>query len=631
MSRKAKKPTLPTPAAVPVANADEVLDGEHFQPAAAESSPDEVGAGGTSHPQHPLHFVWKPTAFTWLLIGLTALVCLLGGYIVYYNRATMAPVASTATYTTRKAATHVSEHITGVAGVASGSMQYSAEPVAMDNLHLLKTDTEDERTDEKSAQYYKLGTNKGGDTLFALVVQDRFGFTSFGEGVSFIGVQKANKAVFLLVKHSPRGFYQTDSSSTDLVTSYTFFGSVTFDQTTTLTELTVPTSMAYKSGSLIRPSYSTLGFSRSAPDGYTLLGDAPQGKLYEYDGTNLPKGYNLRGYALRTKDSQWYGYLASLPEGFQKADGSYDTSQLKFTAPALAAKSYSQGAFGCGSIGTVSRMAALDVENTTQIGTIGGGPLYALNETNPLTIGFYKDYEQLVGYIKDSTQAPDGISLTLTEPQFAALPGVIGFHDSLGNLVIMSAKDYRTPGGCAKPVIYLYPTKPTTVSVSVGATIWNSAPLYGPDGWHVLASPNGSLVTTSGIVKSLFWDGLGRGTYPAASAGRVVPSGQALATIQTDLAAQGLNPSEIRDFVDFWGSKLPTNKPYTRLSWLTKSELDTLAPLRISPRPDTTIRVFLDFEGLDTPTALTPQILSAPSRSGFTAVEWGGLLQGLQP
>ena len=57
--------------------------------------------------------------------------------------------------------------------------------------------------------------------------------------------------------------------------------------------------------------------------------------------------------------------------------------------------------------------------------------------------------------------------------------------------------------------------------------------------------------------------------------------------------------------------------------------MNDLAPLSISPKPDTVKRVFLDFAGQNTPaTDLAPQQLKGFMRTGFTVVEWGGLLLG---
>ena len=48
------------------------------------------------------------------------------------------------------------------------------------------------------------------------------------------------------------------------------------------------------------------------------------------------------------------------------------------------------------------------------------------------------------------------------------------------------------------------------------------------------------------------------------------------------------------------------------------------ARLTIDPAPDTLIRVFLAWKGLEEPVEVPPQGLTAPERTGFTAVEWGG-------
>ena len=84
----------------------------------------------------------------------------------------------------------------------------------------------------------------------------------------------------------------------------------------------------------------------------------------------------------------------------------------------------------------------------------------------------------------------------------------------------------------------------------------------------------------------------------------------------------------IKDFLEFWMPRMPTTS-YVRLSWLNTEQMNQLAPLHITPRPDTMIRVFLDFSGQATAdTTLTPQTLTSIPRDGFTVIEWGGLLLG---
>jgi hypothetical protein len=51
------------------------------------------------------------------------------------------------------------------------------------------------------------------------------------------------------------------------------------------------------------------------------------------------------------------------------------------------------------------------------------------------------------------------------------------------------------------------------------------------------------------------------------------------------------------------------------------------APLAVSPKADTEIRVFMVYQPLDAPVNIAPQTLTAPARNGFTLVEWGGMMQ----
>ena len=47
-------------------------------------------------------------------------------------------------------------------------------------------------------------------------------------------------------------------------------------------------------------------------------------------------------------------------------------------------------------------------------------------------------------------------------------------------------------------------------------------------------------------------------------------------------------------------------------------------PLEINPNPDSLIRVWMTFKGLDNPIEVQEQKLESPDRTGFVVVEWGG-------
>jgi len=233
----------------------------------------------------------------------------------------------------------------------------------------------------------------------------------------------------------------------------------------------------------------------------------------------------------------------------------------------------------------------------------------------------YNEYKDVLQY--DSGLPASDKNLTAT--QFKQKDGFIVVKDDAGRWVIMARQEYFPSGGCAKPVVYLYPTTATLVNVSVGADVTKSEPNYPAGGWKaVLAQINGNLQYQGKVYDSLFWEGYGKGTYPVITSGSFVKHADVETKIRADLTSQGLNTKEIQDFWTFWSAKVP-NKNYVRISWLSKTQLQQLAPLYISPKPDTTIRVFLDMEGADTPYEITPQSFITPKRTGFTAIEWGGL------
>jgi hypothetical protein len=205
---------------------------------------------------------------------------------------------------------------------------------------------------------------------------------------------------------------------------------------------------------------------------------------------------------------------------------------------------------------------------------------------------------------------------------------VVVWRDGLGDYHVFYDSDFSPLAECGKPVIYLYPTTKTEVKVRVGAKVRISEPLYG-NGWNVVAYPDGKIINSDGAVyENLYWEGMGRGTYPAITQGRVVKQANIETELRRDLKALGLNQKEAADFMEFWLPKTPKS-PYIRLTWLDTAAMNELAPLMISPRPETVARIFLDFCGQETvKTDLSPQQLQGFKRNGFTVVEWGGLLVG---
>ena len=88
------------------------------------------------------------------------------------------------------------------------------------------------------------------------------------------------------------------------------------------------------------------------------------------------------------------------------------------------------------------------------------------------------------------------------------------------------------------------------------------------------------------------------------------------------LARLGLTRREANEFIVFWLPQLEEN-PYNLIAFQTDAYTDH-ARLTVTPEPDTVLRVFMAWKPLDAPVEIEAQPLTAPTREGFTLVEWGG-------
>lgn len=177
--------------------------------------------------------------------------------------------------------------------------------------------------------------------------------------------------------------------------------------------------------------------------------------------------------------------------------------------------------------------------------------------------------------------------------------------------------------GVYKPNIYLYPTDQTQVDVSFGipSLLTVTDPPY-KDGWSVTALPNGTLYLDGQEYGYLFYESE---TYPdfwQTSEGFVIHADKRETEFRDILTRCGLNERETADFCEFWCSKLEDGRDYAMYPQFTQA-VDAAMPAEISPQPDTFYRVWFAFVKDGTPER-EPE-LQAVSRTGFTAVEWGGL------
>ena len=279
---------------------------------------------------------------------------------------------------------------------------------------------------------------------------------------------------------------------------------------------------------------------------------------------------------------------------------------------------------GCGGTTCYAYADYVTENDLREIGkTSTGDSIYALRDNNfqsklkSMYDSYYPGYDP-------ATQKPyEKISFE----EFVTQKPLIFWKDPFGQFIEFKNAKYLPAVECGKPVIYLYPTKTTDISVKVfptgGFTI--TEPAYN-DGWFVKAHTDGTLYNYNdkNTYPYLFWEGHGM-NYKRPEQGFVVAKSDVKKFLEEKLAKFGLIEKEYSEFIEFWLPKMQ-DKNYYFITFVPQEQFDKLAPLFVSPKPDTIIRVFMDFEGMDNPISVKPQIIKTTPRIGFTVVEWGGAL-----
>jgi len=195
----------------------------------------------------------------------------------------------------------------------------------------------------------------------------------------------------------------------------------------------------------------------------------------------------------------------------------------------------------------------------------------------------------------------------------------------LSSIVIINYPYYAGDGGdvvAYKPAIYLYPeeTLKIKVSLSINGEITISEPEYN-NGWDVVVEPGGIV---EGNYDYLFYEA--RLNYlQTPDDGWCVAYEHLEIWMNTTLKELGLNEKESKDFKVFWLDFLPIAN-YYEIKLLSKEYLDLHMGLIIAPKPETIIRVMLTFSPYQNAVEIDTPLITAPIRSGFTVVEWGGFI-----
>lgn len=191
-------------------------------------------------------------------------------------------------------------------------------------------------------------------------------------------------------------------------------------------------------------------------------------------------------------------------------------------------------------------------------------------------------------------------------------------------IIIGAVIDSLNSSVSAKPVIYLYPEKEMQVSVKLkyNGKLLYTYPSY-DSGWNVTAKPDGTLINSKDKreYSYLFWEGKTDTKYDM-SRGFVVKGKDTAAFLQDKLSEMGLTPKEYNEFIVYWLPKMQDN-PYNLITFQGKSYTDS-AKLKVEPKPDSVLRVFMAYKKLNKPVEVEEPDIKRYYRRGFTVVEWGG-------
>ena len=226
------------------------------------------------------------------------------------------------------------------------------------------------------------------------------------------------------------------------------------------------------------------------------------------------------------------------------------------------------------------------------------------------------DIEEL-NNIPESIEESGDISEPIDESEWNMYGDAVGF----GKIVL------RAPDPVAKPIIYLYPEEETLVKVQLWypENLAHTYPKYKEWWWEVVAEKDWRLVdvNTNRNLYALYWEGYSNEDSEI-NEWFVVKGEDTISFLEEKLALLWLNEREAEEFIVYWLPELENNK-YNLIRFKTQEEIERWMPLIVDPKPDTVIRVLMQYKALDEAIDIEEQKIVTPEREWFTVVEWWGV------
>lgn len=182
-------------------------------------------------------------------------------------------------------------------------------------------------------------------------------------------------------------------------------------------------------------------------------------------------------------------------------------------------------------------------------------------------------------------------------------------------------------GAWCKPANYFYPEEKTQIQFDVkprGKFVY-TLPEYKQGGWNFTAFPDGTLIHQGKNYPYIYWEAaIPNELIQKPEEGYVVEYNDIKSQLSQILPEIGLNNKESGDFIEYWTNQLPEKKYYF-IGIIPQSEIDSLAPVYINPKPDSILRVSLYFEPLNEKISIKAPQLKNFVREGYSMIEWGGI------